>query len=172
MMNKIKVDDLQPGMKFTRAVYITPTNMLVGPDMPLKSKDIDRLKRWGIKEVETSGEVYETEVVELTSEEKEVEYKDKLIEQYKQLHKIKHKFLIRYEDSADAITKMVQDVRRKKLINNMKIYNIATDMITEVTTNAPIFIYLASKMSNDQEYLSYHLLNASIFSILIGHLNK
>jgi len=171
-MNKIKVDDLQPGMKFTRAVYITPTNMLVGPDMPLKSKDIDRLKRWGIKEVETSGEVYETEVVELTSEEKEVEYKDKLIEQYKQLHKIKHKFLIRYEDSADAITKMVQDVRRKKLINNMKIYNIATDMITEVTTNAPIFIYLASKMSNDQEYLSYHLLNASIFSILIGHLNK
>ena len=56
-MNKIKIEDLKPGMKFSHAVYITPTNMLVGPEMPINGKDIDRLKKWGIEEVETSGEV-------------------------------------------------------------------------------------------------------------------
>lgn len=173
MMKKIKIEELKPGMKFTRAVYITPTNMLVGPDMPIKNNDLERLKRWGIKEVETSGEVYETVSVDHKMDEDEkADFKDKLINQYKQLHKIKTKFRSRYEDSVEIIKKMVQDVRRKKLINNMKIYNISTDLITEINTNPHIFIYFASKESDEKEYLAYHLLNTAIFSILIGHLNK
>ena len=53
-MKKMDINDLKPGMIFSHAVYITPTNMLVGAQMPVKSKDIDRLKRWGIKETHES----------------------------------------------------------------------------------------------------------------------
>lgn len=173
MMKKIKIEDLKPGMKFTRAVYITPTNMLVGPDMPIKEKDIERLKRWGIKDVETSGDISEVSHIDYGTDAKEENtYKEKLIGKYKQLHKIKNKFKVRYEEAVDVMQKMIQDVRRKKLVNNMKVYNISTDLITDVTTNPHIFIYFASKLSEEKEYLSFHLVNAAIFSILIGHLNK
>lgn len=179
-MKKIKIDELKPGMKFTRAVYITPANMLVGPDMPLKGKDIERLKRWGIKEVETSGEIYQSPTnIDYSFDEKEQEkdrekedFNKKLINQYKQLHKIKNKFKIRYKESLEVVKRVIIDVQRKKLINNMQIYNVSTDLITDVTLNPHIFIYLASKMSEETDYLAYHLINSAIFSILIGHLNK
>ena len=56
-MKKIKTSDLRPGLKFTKSIYIDPNNILVGPRVPIKQKDIERLLAWGINEVETAGEV-------------------------------------------------------------------------------------------------------------------
>jgi HD-GYP domain-containing protein (c-di-GMP phosphodiesterase class II) len=54
-MQKIRVDELKPGMVFDKAVYIDMNNILVAPMVPLKKEDIDRLVKWGIEEVETAG---------------------------------------------------------------------------------------------------------------------
>lgn len=54
-MRKIRVDELKPGIVFDKAVYIDMNNILVAPMVPLKKEDIDRLVKWGIEEVETSG---------------------------------------------------------------------------------------------------------------------
>ncbi len=54
-MNKLRVDELKPGMVFDKAVYIDMNNILVAPMVPLKEEDIKRLVKWGIEEVETAG---------------------------------------------------------------------------------------------------------------------
>jgi HD-GYP domain-containing protein (c-di-GMP phosphodiesterase class II) len=52
---KIRVEELKPGMVFDKAVYIDMNNILVAPMVALKDEDINRLVKWGIEEVETSG---------------------------------------------------------------------------------------------------------------------
>ncbi len=84
MMKKVRLEELKAGVKFTRAVYITPTNMLVGPNTPVKHSDIERLKKWGIKEVETAGDMIEPANVDYSFHDgEEVDYKEKLIEENK-----------------------------------------------------------------------------------------
>jgi len=56
-MRNIKVSDLSPGMIFTRPVYIDGENLLVPENVEIKKKDIDRLVRWEISEVQTEGDV-------------------------------------------------------------------------------------------------------------------
>ena len=56
-MKKIRTADLRPGMKFNKSVFIDPNNILVGPGVSVKKKDIDRLLAWGIEELETAGDV-------------------------------------------------------------------------------------------------------------------
>lgn len=194
-MTKVNINDLKSGMKFTEAVYITPSNILVGAEIPLNAKDLERLKKWGIKEVETSGEIIESSVetmepgdetkesadkgkepssIDYSFDEKhtEINLQEELVSEYKKLHKTKHKFKSRYQDSVNSLKGIIDDVKGDRYLNNMKIFNISTDLISEVISNPHIFIYLASKMSDEKEYLAYHLLNAAIFSIMIGHLIK
>jgi HD-GYP domain-containing protein (c-di-GMP phosphodiesterase class II) len=56
-MKKIQTKDLKDGMRFTDTVFIDKKNILVGPNVPVKQKDIERLLKWGIFELETAGEL-------------------------------------------------------------------------------------------------------------------
>jgi HD-GYP domain-containing protein (c-di-GMP phosphodiesterase class II) len=56
-MKTIKVAELKPGMRFSAPVYIEGESLLVPENIELKEKDIERLKRWGIPEVETEGDI-------------------------------------------------------------------------------------------------------------------
>ena len=54
-MKKIEVSTLKPGLIFSEPVYIEGNNILVPAGVPLRKKDIDRLKSWGIDTVESDG---------------------------------------------------------------------------------------------------------------------
>ncbi len=56
-MKNISVNNLTVGMKFDKPVYVDGENLLVPPGVPIKQKDIDRLKRWNIGEVQSDGQV-------------------------------------------------------------------------------------------------------------------
>lgn len=55
-MRNISVEDLKPGMKFSKPVYMDGENLLAPEGVEIKQKDIDRLRRWEISEVQTEGE--------------------------------------------------------------------------------------------------------------------
>ncbi|MCP5515261.1 MAG: HD-GYP domain-containing protein [Spirochaetales bacterium] len=65
-MNKIKVSDLKEGYTFTSNVYIDEKlqSMLVPANLNLKSKEIERIKNWGIEEVYTEGEIVDPDKAE------------------------------------------------------------------------------------------------------------
>jgi len=56
-MKKIRTKDLKDGMRFTDTIFIDKRSILVGPNAPVKQKDIERLLNWGIQELETAGEL-------------------------------------------------------------------------------------------------------------------
>ncbi len=55
-MREISVDTLQPGMKFTEALYMDDENIVVPERVAVKAKDLERLKKWNISVVRTDGE--------------------------------------------------------------------------------------------------------------------
>lgn len=54
-MNRYKVDELEDGMQFSAPVYIDEESVLVPEGVPVRAKDIKRLKRWGVEELRTEG---------------------------------------------------------------------------------------------------------------------
>ncbi|MBN1898097.1 MAG: HD domain-containing protein [Spirochaetes bacterium] len=171
MMKKINLSDLKAGMKFSRAVYITPTNMLVGPNMPLKSSDIEKLKRWGIKEVETAGDIIFSPTPEILEDEKPKpgDYKKRIVLEYNKLHRIKKRYKDEYDEAVNGISSILRYAQHKKAINEVKIRNIAHTLVSSILPNEHIFIYLASNMTNENDYLPYHSINVAIFSVIIAN---
>ena len=56
-MKRIKTTDLKDGMTFTKPVYVDGENLLVPVGVPIRQKDIDRLARWEVAEVQTDGDL-------------------------------------------------------------------------------------------------------------------
>ena len=56
-MNIMQVDDLEPGMEFDQPVYLEGNSLFVPAGIKIKQKDIDRLRKWGITQVETEGHI-------------------------------------------------------------------------------------------------------------------
>ena len=54
-MKKIPVVELEAGLKFDKPVFVDGENLLVPEGVAIRQKDIDRLIRWGVEEVETDG---------------------------------------------------------------------------------------------------------------------
>lgn len=55
-MRTIKVSELQAGQRFSKPVFIDEENMLVPEGIPIREKDIERLKKWGVDVVQTEGD--------------------------------------------------------------------------------------------------------------------
>lgn len=56
-MREVQVNDLTDGMKFDQPVYIDGENLLVPAGVEIRSKDIERLIKWKIEIVTTTGTV-------------------------------------------------------------------------------------------------------------------
>jgi HD-GYP domain-containing protein (c-di-GMP phosphodiesterase class II) len=56
-MRSIAIDKLKAGMRYSKPVYIDGDSLFVPEGIPIKQKDLDRLKKWGMTEVLTDGEL-------------------------------------------------------------------------------------------------------------------
>ncbi|MBI9102244.1 MAG: HD-GYP domain-containing protein [Spirochaetales bacterium] len=57
-MKSISIDEIKPGMAFSRDVFIEEDSLLAPAKMPIKERDLDRARGWGITEVQTDGVEY------------------------------------------------------------------------------------------------------------------
>ena len=56
-MKELQVDTLKTGYRFSQPVFIDENNILVPAMIPIKQKDLDRLKKWKIHVVRTAGDL-------------------------------------------------------------------------------------------------------------------
>ncbi len=54
-MRNLSVDSLEAGMAFTEPVYLDEEDLLVPARIPIRQKDIERIRGWGVREVMTDG---------------------------------------------------------------------------------------------------------------------
>ncbi|MEJ5187588.1 MAG: DUF3391 domain-containing protein, partial [Breznakiellaceae bacterium] len=56
-MKKVPLSQLNPGIVFTEPVYIQDNHLFVAAGVPVKPKELERLKAWGIDAVFTNGDI-------------------------------------------------------------------------------------------------------------------
>jgi hypothetical protein len=56
-MRKIAIDELEPGQRFNRPVYIDDDSLFVPEGLEIKERDIERLRKWRIEFVMTDGDL-------------------------------------------------------------------------------------------------------------------
>ena len=160
-MAKIKTSDLKEGMKFDKPVYIDGNNLFIPPNIPIKQKDIDRLLRWEISEVQTEGNRLEDVNIDIDREyynAKDKGEKDKEINIYINL----------IERLEKAFTDIIEIKDSNKVFDKSRIDSIAKDIINEINRNPNEiiqFIFLGGKNINKLPMMS---VNCAILSGIIG----
>jgi len=172
-MKKLKVEELKPGMVFDKAVYIDMNNMLVAPMVPLKEEDINRLKKWGIEEVETAGQIV---TVGRSIKQKKLSIKDEVSKLTQMLQKgdgiVAEKRVVRtfhhiYRDLSRLVEDIFEKVRNGVGYEKERIINSVDELIIEVSKDPNNSIH---EIMREQEgkYLNSLSVNVSILSTVTG----
>lgn len=171
-MKKFRVEELKPGMVFDKAVYIDMNNILAAPMVPLKEEDINRLTKWGIEEVETTGEVVKQEE---TAESKKVTIKDKITKLTKIAENGKEEALLEGEKGiSDVYKKMLrltgdifEKVRNGAGYDKEKILNSISKLIEDVKKDKNGALEEVTK-EHEGKYLHTLGVSAAILSTVLG----
>jgi len=155
-MKKISIDHLKAGMKFDAPVYIDNKNILVPPGIPIKEKDIERLRKWEIKNVLTNGNPLIKE--EVHKENNEI---------FK-MQPLEKKCLEVYNSIVLRLTKIFDDIKNKKIPDHKKIDKIVNDIYTNVKKHKNKMIQLILHAEKDIDDVTINSVNNTIISIIIG----
>jgi len=171
-MKKLSIKELKPGMVFDKSVYIDINNILVAPMVPLKEEDINRLKNWGIEEVETAGEIIkEGADVKLKS----LSIKDKINKLTNQVEKgdvsetgsIEKNISDIYQNTVTFLKDVFEQVRNGAGYDKEKILTTADILIEKVGENKNKAL---KEVTKEQEGIYIYTLSVSvaILSIVTG----
>ncbi len=153
-MKSIKVSDLKPGMKFTAPVYLDGENLLVPEKIEVKEKDIKRLVRWNITEVQTEGELIDRNDISSDLDIK-VTIED-------------HKILELYEKSINDLDNIFTIVRNNEPVSSEDIDSIVTVMLSLVNSKPEELRLLTITPHKTKNILAQSSLNTMILAMLIG----
>jgi HD-GYP domain-containing protein (c-di-GMP phosphodiesterase class II) len=156
-MKKINVDELKEGMMFNKPVYITGETLLVPPFVTLKKKDIDRLVRWNISEVETDGE-------SISEAEKEL-----LDLQKASLGKEGYELYVSFIKKIEEIFKNIALKSEEKIANyQTPLEAIAKDIIQSVEKKQNDMLDYASKVNKLDNRHAVSAVNCGILAAIVG----
>ncbi len=179
-MKKIKVSELKPGMAFDQPVYIDPTNVLVQAKQELNAKDIERLVRWGIREVETNGKLL-SEAAEAPAPAVEIPAtpakapgsglpeaeKVKIHSDYEVMRKNKIVFRTLIKETAELLKANTQALMENKPFDNHAILNISARLVDEIQSKNYLLLALQG-MKASSSWVIHHAIHAASYGALLG----
>lgn len=166
-MKKISVESLSPGMVFTKPVYINPDNMLVGAGVPLSEDDIKKAMKWGVIEVETSGEVEEkkkTPAPSPSTSNQEAE----VIKQYKGLIGLRKKLITVYTEACDAVEDCYDALRKETDFDTGALLKAIDGIIELIEENENIIIFLYG-LEEERDAMVRHSVNVTFYSLIMAN---
>jgi len=170
-MRKIPVEELKPGMRFDKPVYIDKNNMLVSANISIKTDDIKKLMRWGISEVETSGNLLSTDnelqAAAVKSSGQSSEDARKILEEYNVLLTKRRALIEVHKEACDAITNVYNSIKAEEIFTTDQIEVSLSKIIDLMKENKNIFLFLYG-LDEGKNYLVVHSVNVTFYSLLIG----
>jgi len=170
-MRKIPVEELKPGMRFDKPVYIDKNNMLVSANISIKTDDIKKLMRWGISEVETSGSLLSTDnelqAAAVKSSGQSSEDARKILEEYNVLLTKRRALIEIHKEACDAITNVYNSIKAEEIFTTDQIEVSLSKIIDLMKENKNIFLFLYG-LDEGKNYLVVHSVNVTFYSLLIG----
>jgi len=170
-MRKIPVDELKPGMRFDKPVYIDSNNMLVAANVSIKLEDIKKLMRWGVSEVETAGNLVSTEqeikAATARATMTESDEAKKIIDDYNKLLTQRVPLIEIHKEACKAVANVHNAIKADGQFSIDEI-DVALTKIMDIMKNYPnIFLFLYG-LEEGKNYLVVHSVNVTFYSLLIG----
>jgi len=144
-------------MVFTRTVFGDNYEIIAEPNTPITSKDIENLKKKGVKFVETTGEL--KGIVKI---QEEVPLVDKVESSARGL-------MTFYKSLVDSVESVYTNYKVNKEILPEKVVNIVEKVIDKISEvgDKNVFLNLIN-IVDKTKYLPTHVLNATILGLLLG----
>ncbi|MGV7929462.1 MAG: HD-GYP domain-containing protein [Spirochaetota bacterium] len=169
-IKKIPVEDLKPGMRFDKPVFIDSNNMLVGANVTIKESDIKRLMKWGISEIETMGN--------LASSENDMRFAQKIdasisadakkiVDQYSLLLLKRKELMDVHREACRVVGDVYNAIKNDEMFTTDSIEGAAKNIIKlmEEDNNIVLFLY---GLEEGKNYLVAHSVNVTFYALLIG----
>ncbi|GEM_PF-431891 len=177
-MRKLKVSQLRPGMVFDSAVYIDPSNVLVQAKQELTQKDIDRLKKWGIEDVETSGQLMkEPEAASASAFDTRDEPTPvsasfsaealRLHSEYEQLRKNRNQFRTRLAEYGKTLEQNWKLLNEKKQFDNQAVLKVSQALVDDLFA-VPLIIIAARYRYVSANPIIAHAVHAACYGVHLG----
>jgi HD-GYP domain-containing protein (c-di-GMP phosphodiesterase class II) len=159
-MRTISINQLQPGMLFSEAVYIEEDTILVPPHVEILEKDIERLKRWGIETVQTSGDM-------LSGDPNSVDPRKGLV-QLLLRNPTQRKLMKEYSEWTKNLSVFFQKIRSGTLVEREGLLNLLSSIINTLNNNRGDMIQLILYGVQGESGIIENAINGTIISYLVG----
>ncbi|MFH0977177.1 MAG: HD-GYP domain-containing protein [Spirochaetota bacterium] len=170
-MRKIQVEELKPGMRFDKPVYIDSNNIFVGAHITIKEEDIKKLMRWGVSDVETAGTMISSkeEVKQYSKRAESLSSTDskKIIADYNNLLKKRKNLIEVHKKACKAVGDVYSAIKNSENFNTDELELALGDIIDLIKENNNIFLFLYG-LDEGKNYLMYHSVNVTFYAVLIG----
>lgn len=162
-MTRIPVEDLKPGMVFSKSVYTDNNNVLVGANIPVKEEDIKKLMRWGVTHVETAGEMLKGPVGDENSA---VASGDHIVQDYENLLKKRSRLIDIHNRAIRAVAEVHESVKKDKSFDQENLFKVAVEIITILRENYNVFLFLYG--IEDDDPVVTHPVNVAFYAVILG----
>ncbi|MGC8767045.1 MAG: HD-GYP domain-containing protein [Brevinematia bacterium] len=154
-MKRIPIEELKPGMVFTRTVFGDNYEIVVESNTPLTPKIIESIKKKGIKFVETTGEI--KEIVKVKEEVENT------------LDVETGKLTTFYNSLVSGIESIYTNYKVSKEIYPEKVNGIVEMILSKIQEvgDRNVFINLLGT-ADKSKYLPTHAVNVTILGVLLG----
>ena len=170
-MRKIQVEELKPGMRFDKPVYIDSNNIFIGANNTIKEVDIKKLMRWGVSELETAGTMVSTkeEIKSYSSrvETQAVSDSKKIITDYSNLLKKRKNLIEVHKKACKAVGDVYSAIKNDEIFSTDDLEIALGNIIDLIKENNNIFLFLYG-LDEGKNYLMYHSVNVTFYALLIG----
>ncbi|TAL33949.1 MAG: HD-GYP domain-containing protein [Spirochaetes bacterium] len=172
-MKKILVEELRPGMRFDKPVYIDSSNMLVGANVSIKESDIKRLMKWGISEIETAGNVVADAAPGATIRNEVTISLDakKIVDDYSSLLLKRKRLLELHRDASRVVSDVYSAIKSDEVFPLDSIDTTIRTIMKMLEEDQNVFLFLAG-LEEGKNYLVTHSVNVTFYSLLIGRALK
>ncbi|NPV01349.1 MAG: HD-GYP domain-containing protein [Brevinematales bacterium] len=163
-MKKIPLEQLKPGMKFTKSLFDKNLNIVLPAGKPLDDISIKNLKLRSLDFVETAGELVDETLQTKAAEGRELADKKKI-----KVDKDTARYLEIYKESVTTINALYGRYRSRQGFNVDEVQKLANKLVNTVMMekNPNVFINLVN-ITGRGEYLFHHIVNVTLLGILLG----
>jgi HD-GYP domain-containing protein (c-di-GMP phosphodiesterase class II) len=170
-MRKIQVEELKPGMRFDKPVYIDSNNIFIGAHITIKEDDIKKLMRWGVSDLETAGTMVsskeEIKHYSARTETQAISDSKKIIADYNNLLKKRKNLIEVHKKACKAVGDIYSAIKNSENFISDDLELALSDIIDLIKDNNNIFLFLYG-LDEGKNYLMYHSVNVTFYALLIG----
>ena len=146
-------------MIFTKPVYIDGVNLLVPENVPIKEKDLERLKRWNIEEVTTDGQV---------TTEKSAPVASQSVLQNAVVGEGQREIMATYAKLASRLAGVHSSVKRQQSIDTSEIDGVVDTLFTAIRSDKNNMIQYILYGLQDESGFVENALNSAVLATLVG----